>query len=376
MKKKVVMVTSEDLLDVDLPIVKEIHNQYDLLWIVIFRGYNWFSQQDIIDFCNVNDIKHKLFSQELKIKNPKTIFFNLKLLKYINSLEVDLIYDSYLGTPYFHFFVPFFLKRNKFIIAIHDVVQHYNMNYRGIRAFYVNFIISKYNNIHLFSSNQKKEFLSLYPNYSKNILLAPLCLKNFGFSSQPDFQIKKSNKINFLFFGILRENKGIDILVKAVNILAKIYTNFSITIAGKAVDEYWVKCAAQIDDKSYYELIIRPIEKNEIPGLFQAAHFSVLPYFDVTQSGVLLTSYNYNVPAIASNLDGFTEYIENGATGLLFDMADSNALANTMANAIAMNSTAYNNMKERLQCFVETKISASAISKKYISYFNEIMEIS
>ncbi|WP_157887192.1 glycosyltransferase family 4 protein [Hymenobacter sp. PAMC 26628] len=374
MKRKLIVITSEDLLDVDMPIVKEIHGYYDFIWIVILKGYGWFSEVTIRDFCEKNDIKYRLLFQNLKLKNPQIIFFHLKLLIFLKSLNADLIYDSYLGTPHLHLLSSFFLNKKKFVIAIHDVVQHYNMNHRAIRSLYYNFLMKRYDNIHLFSANQKKQFLTKYSGYKKNLLIAPLCLKDFGSMEELNNRNNDGEKVDFIFFGIIRENKGLDILIKAVNMLSKKYGKFSVTIAGKAADSYWNICENLIEDKSFYNLKIRTIDKNEVANLFRTARFLVLPYRDITQSGVLLTSYNYNVPVIASNLPGFEEYIENGKTGLLFEAMQTESLSAQMELAINMDDGKYSKMKYELSKFVEMKIRASSIAKKYAQYFDEVIE--
>ena len=374
MKRKLIVITSEDLLDVDMPIVKEIHGQYNFVWVVILKGYGWFSEANIRDFCEKNNIEYKLLFQNLKLKNPQIILFHIKLLAFLKSLKADLIYDSYLGTPHLHLLSPLFLNKKKFVIAIHDVVQHYNMGHRAIRAAYYDFLMKRYVNIHLFSVNQKNLFLTKYPGYKKKLLIAPLCLKNFGSTQDINNQNEEEKKIDFIFFGIIRENKGLDILIKAVNILSKKYNNFSVTIAGRAADSSWNICENLIEDKSFYNLIIRTIDEHEVAELFRTSRFLVLPYRDITQSGVLLTSYNYNVPVIASNLPGFEEYIENGKTGLLFETMQTESLAAQMELAINMDAGKYNKMKYELSEFVKMEIQVSSIAKKYLQYFDELIE--
>ncbi len=367
--KTIVFLTGEDMLDVDMPVVKEIHKSYDFTWVIILKGYGWFSESFIEEFCNSNNIKFILLIQNFKLKNPKTPFFHLKVLRLLRSLNPDLIYDSYLGVPFMHIFSSLFVPQHKFVIAIHDVIQHYKIKNRAIRSFYYNFLMKKYEKIHLFSEGQYKEFTKIYPQ--KKVLLAPLCLKDFGKSTLMGTATKNAGECHFLIFGIIRKNKGVDLLIEAVKLLSLKYPKIIVTIAGKSEGNCWNECEKLIEDKSLFDLKIRMIENDEVPDLLCKANFMVLPYRDVTQSGVLLGSYNYGLPVIASDLEGFNEYVKDGSNGFLFKCGDVQSLAEKMEQAICLNTTQYSEMKQALNKYAEEEISVSAISKKYIKYFNE-----
>jgi len=83
-------------------------------------------------------------------------------------------------------------------------------------------------NIHIFSKTQKAIFKKLYKN--KNILNVPLALKDFGKSRKES----TNNVIRFLFFGAIRENKGLEYLIEATNKLSDKYKGrFKVQIVGK-----------------------------------------------------------------------------------------------------------------------------------------------
>ena len=52
----------------------------------------------------------------------------------------------------------------------------------------------------------------------------------------------------------------------------------------------------------------------------------MLPYQDVAQSGPHMIAYNYNLPVIASDIDGFAERVEDGVNGFLFRVNDKESL--------------------------------------------------
>ena len=130
-----------------------------------------------------------------------------------------------------------------------------------------------------------------------------------------------------LFFGQIKEVKGLDILLKA---MCKVSPDIKLIIAGKP----W-----KADFSTYDELIekyqlsdrivkmIRFIEDDEREKLFFAADVNVLPYRIIYQSGVLLMAMSHGLPVIASDLPANKEIIEDGVNGLLFESENFDALA-------------------------------------------------
>lgn len=369
--RKLVFLSGEDLLDVDMPIVKEInssyHKQFNITWIIVLRGYGWFKNDEVISFCIDNNIKYIIKEQIGKLKNPLNILFHIKLLKTIKEIDPDIIYDSYLGVPFMHFLRGVFLKKKPFVIAIHDVVQHYKRDNKFVRTFYDVFLINIYSNFHIFSRFQLKIFNDKYKG--KNSFYSPLFLKNFGKVNTIQ-KVKNENTTNFLFFGIIRPNKGLDLLINAANSLGEKNNNFNIVIAGKCDD--WEQYYALIKRPELFTFKIRNIEKSEVPNLFANTHFVILPYRDVTQSGVLLTAYNYGIPVIASRFDWFQEYIDNNTNGFLFENENVEDLINVMEIAINLNSVEYQRVVENLNEFISKEINIETIAKKYVDFFTKL----
>lgn len=125
------------------------------------------------------------------------------------------------------------------------------------------------------------------------------------------------SKKTLLFFGLLRKYKGLDTLLKAFSQLPE---DYQLLIAGEAYE-----------NTSTYEALItdnmRPritwknefIPDEEMPLWFSAADALVLPYKSATQSGVTAAALHFDIPIIASNVGGLSEYIEHGKSGMLVE---------------------------------------------------------
>jgi glycosyltransferase involved in cell wall biosynthesis len=157
----------------------------------------------------------------------------------------------------------------------------------------------------------------------------------------------KSVPTRFLFFGGIKFYKGLDILIMACEQLAREgVTNFELTIAGSG--DYWEHCRTLIKTPQLYNLQVGFVDENQIPDLFAAADFLVLPYRDVTQSGPLALSHQYNLPAIGSAHEGFKEHIQSGINGYLFQDEDVNDLTRVLRTAVSLSREDYAAIKDNL----------------------------
>ena len=75
------------------------------------------------------------------------------------------------------------------------------------------------------------------------------------------------------------------------------------------------------------ETHFRYIQEYEIRNFFLRSQVCVLPYKSATQSGVIATAYEFNLPVIASRVGGLSEYVKDNVTGILVPPDNPEALA-------------------------------------------------
>lgn len=363
--KKLCYTTYDFFLDVDYPIVKELNRHYDLYWIIFSKisPEQRFSFEEVAEYSKENNIQFEFNRIETRYRSPKhlkkSFFFTLRIRK----LKADIYYFQEFTDPFIPVFAKIFLSTKKIIVGIHDVENHRKDNsiFRRLTKF---FYVNAFNNYHIFSEYQKSVFLR--PHSSKNVLMARLCLKDFG-------SAKRNNSfkgINFLFFGLIEYYKGVDYLIKAANLLGDENYEFTVTIAGYTKD--FVPYQKLIKDLSRFKLSIKIVPNNEIADLFINSDYLVLPYRDVTQSGPLKIAYNYGVPVIASNFPGFQEYIEDGHNGYLFEANNYMALYKVMKTVILLTDKEREDMRMQLKSFVESELKLEKIIGQYVDFFERI----
>lgn len=166
-----------------------------------------------------------------------------------------------------------------------------------------------------------------------------------------------------LFFGFIRDYKGLDLLLKSFAKL--IVKNKSIKLI--VVGEFYT------DSKPYFDLIkINQLDEfvimhnNFIPDekvadYFCASDIVVQPYKNATQSGVTQIAYHFNKPMIVTDVGGLAEIIPDGKVGYVVK-PDSEKLAEAIFKFFDLN-------KEKE--FME----AASVEKEKYSWTNMIKTI-
>ena len=126
----------------------------------------------------------------------------------------------------------------------------------------------------------------------------------------------KEGSRNLLFFGLIREYKGLDILLRALRLLD---SRYRLIIAGEPYGSF-EKYQALIDadpDPSRIFLYPQYIRDSEVKKYFSAADLTVLPYRSATQSGISAVSNHFELPMVVTDVGGLKETIGDRGTGLV-----------------------------------------------------------
>ncbi len=122
-----------------------------------------------------------------------------------------------------------------------------------------------------------------------------------------------------LFFGLIRDYKGLDLLLDAWASLKR---------AGKTAGRKLIVAGEFYTDRTPYlrriadnglaeEVILRDdfIPDEEVRNYFSAADFVVLPYRSATQSGVTQIAYQFCTPMIVTDVGGLAEIVPDDRVG-------------------------------------------------------------
>lgn len=130
------------------------------------------------------------------------------------------------------------------------------------------------------------------------------------------------SKKQVLFFGFIRDYKGLDVLLEAT---AGLPDDYTVIVAGEVYGSF-DKYQEQIDRlgiSSKVKLFNRYIGDQEVPLFFSAADVCILPYKSATQSGITSIAMHFALPIIATDTGGLKELIHHNETGLIVERPDS-----------------------------------------------------
>ena len=358
--KKNLWITEFWSLDTDkevVPYLKE-HSGFDITWIVV--GGSDIPQSD----------NYEWIERHYRAKDPRIFGFYRQLFKKHKIKQYDLIYSSFHGFPFYY--PALYMSKSKkqnVIHAAHNVIP-YAVWTMGLKMA-VKMEFSMNNHFQMFSKHTAQWFKVHYPK--KSFFYAPMVVKDFGKVQTDNYPVDES-KVNLLFFGNVVANKRLDLLIAAIKELpAEVQGKLHLNICGncKMNKEMFLR---EIGDSKCINAYFKRIPDEEIPELFTKHQFFMLPYQDVAQSGPHMIAYNYNLPVIASDIDGFAERVEDGKNGFLFLVNDKEALKSAITKAVSMPKSDYQAMKVNLRDYVARNYSLEAVSKKYVEYFKEVME--
>lgn len=132
-----------------------------------------------------------------------------------------------------------------------------------------------------------------------------------------------------LFFGLIKAYKGLDVLLAALKQARRRVPDLKLIVAGEVYGKAakYEHLIRELGLSEAVEARFHYITDDEIAEVFRQARVCVLPYKSATQSGVIATAYSFQMPVIASDVGGLSEYISEGDTGLLVPPNNPEALA-------------------------------------------------
>jgi glycosyltransferase involved in cell wall biosynthesis len=239
--------------------------------------------------------------------------------KKIKESKPDIIIIAY-WMPFFAFCYGVIAKlikqnkRTKVVLLCHNVLPHEKKFYDKTVT---KFLFNKADYFVLLSKYSQSELNKIIPEANYKVLFHPL-YSVFGSSiGKNEAQIKLHIPAGktILFFGIIRDYKGLDILIEA---LAKT-KDIRLIIAGEFYSnrEKYISIIENLNLSKRIILMDSFIPAEEVKYVFSAADAVILPYREATQSGILQIAFNFHKPVIASDCGGLAELITNGETGII-----------------------------------------------------------
>jgi glycosyltransferase involved in cell wall biosynthesis len=302
--------------------------------------------------------------------NPLTY---VKTAKEIIKYKPDLLIMPY-WMPFFAPSMGWAAKKAKkagikVISILHNVVPH---EPRFGDMALTNFYLRNSDAYILLSESNKKELEELRPG--AKFIIHSLPFHDHYTPRIPEKEARKKlnlpqDKKILIYFGFIRDYKGLDLLIEAMKYLDDSYL---LLIVGEVYGEF-TKYQEIIDKNNLGSKIVKYINyipDSEIPVYFSAADVCVLTYKNATQSGIVGISYQFDVPVIVTDVGGFRELVEENKTALIVKNPDPVEISDAIKKYFA------EGLKEKFIpniAAVREKHSWSGLAKDVIELYRTIV---
>ena len=290
-------------------------------------------------------------------------FFNLnKVLRILKNEKIDGIYFE--STHIWNLPIILYskLKKIKVYHALHDVIPHDGDSQSYFVKKLQEMIVKLSNMILVRSEISVSIFEELNPKYADKCKYLPLW-REWNDSTiisgpNPDPYL--------LFFGRLNKYKGLDDLIKIVEMLPDI----KFKVVGRASNEVFEEIETLRSLKNV-EMDLDYVSDEAMESYFKNANAVILPYQSATQSGVIIDAYNCATPVIAYDVGAISSQIRHGATGFLSKSNDVKAMADYSNEMMLLSDEKLLEFRERAFLFGEEQYSSKSKKNQFKEIFSK-----
>jgi len=280
----------------------------------------------------------------------------LKISRSVLRNKPEIVHIQYTPTTSGPLILPFalfsrILGSTKLVVTCHEKPDGYlkHLKNRFLSAaflLYEKYLLELAGRIVVHSRDHRERITALYGIRDEKIVVIPHGVPpRMNVTDAQILQLKDKLRIGnetvITFFGAIRPNKGVELLIRAFSDVLNDQANLILLIAGQV----------PASSREYFEGLIELVrslgiekevrfagfvEENEIPAIFDVSRMIVLPYTESTQSGVLFREViPYSKPAIVSDVGGLGEAAREYDVGIVTPQGNVDLLAKAIRRLLS-----------------------------------------
>jgi glycosyltransferase involved in cell wall biosynthesis len=284
-----------------------------------------------------SDIVTKIDSRQiLNTLNPLSY---IKTAKSILNEKPELLLTKF-WMPYFApslGYVAGKVRKNAVAVSILDNVIPHELRYGDISL--IKYFLNRNDGFIVMSEAVRNDLLELKPDAKYLFHQHPL-YNHFGNTimkreARTILGLPLDKKI-LLCFGFIRDYKGLDLAIQA---LQKLDNSYHLVIAGEVYGSFdkYQKLIDDLNLNSRISVFSHYISDEQTSVFFSSADICLLPYKSATQSGIVAISYHFELPVIATRVGGLAEMIEPFGSGIMVNEINSDSIAKSIKEFEAYN---------------------------------------
>ncbi|MBO4558363.1 MAG: glycosyltransferase [Bacteroidales bacterium] len=164
----------------------------------------------------------------------------------------------------------------------------------------------------------------------------------------------------YLFFGLIRDYKGLDLLLEAMASYGLKESTAHLIVAGEFYsneDKFW-ELERSLDLKGRIHWFDRFIPDDQVRHFFNVADLVVQPYKTATQSGITQVAYHFEKPMVVTNVGGLPEIVPDGKCGYVV-APEPAAIADAIARFYAERPDFSDGIRAQKQLFSWSRLTAA-----------------
>lgn len=226
--------------------------------------------------------------------------------------------------------VPTLARHLPLVSMVHDVRPHRRtlpprVEYGMLRRLY-----QHAGHLVVYHRVLRDELLNDFPIEPERVHVIPHPLDA---TSRRDLQRSVPDTPYLLFFGTLRPNKGIDVLLQAYELARG--QGFDLVVAGGGDRDLETTLRKAGTGRQDLRIEIGRIPEERKHALMSSASALVLPYTSFhSQSGVLADAYSYRLPIVVTDVGALGPTVRDDGTGLVVPPNDAEAFAAAMSSVV------------------------------------------
>ncbi|RPI65564.1 MAG: glycosyltransferase [Ignavibacteriales bacterium] len=313
-------------------------------------------------------------------KTYKYLYYLIRLLTYTTSAKDSIVHFQFFrrrGDSIVFFLLS--LLGVKLVFTAHNIFPHEknmfdwhlrNLVYKSASAIIVHSEYIRNKLLNNFKIDDGKVYVIPHGNFDIYLQKAKIAKTE----ARNKLKLLIHDKV-LLFFGFLREYKGLDLLLNAFSIAKNCDEQLKLVIAGypmnDTVKNKYLNRIGEIcaDGRILAHLDFIPSEN--IQDYFEASDVVILPYKNIDHSGIVHLAYSFHRPIIASSVGDFPETVEHEKSGYVLTENTAENLSETILKATSdMNKLT--EMGEYAGYLNDTKYSWVNISNKTTELYRSL----
>lgn len=314
--------------------------------------------------CRALRKKHEVFMISYKMQYPKLLFkreqkdysnqsFQVEDTRYwihtanpfnlaavagkIKKLQPDAVIIQW-WHPYFapcYWILSRLLKKIPLIVTCHNVFPHERF---PMDRFLTKLALKQASGYIVQSHLDEKDLLKVYPD--ANYIVTPLPTFNaFKMKDMCKGEARQLLHIEsdvpvLLFFGFVREYKGLKYLLDALPEIRENIPDVMLWVVGDFGDdkETYLKQIERNHIADSIRLVEGYVPDQEVEKYFAASDLAVLPYVSATQSAIVQTAYGFEKPVVVTDVGGLPDVVRHKETGYIVPSQNVHEIANAVVS--------------------------------------------